>query len=950
MRYYQLLLKAGAESIQANATIKLREYSYDSPVEALNNYMYRHLSKGINFVAFWEEKDSKLHAVFSFDEREASFENVYDEITNVLSDKFKITRVLTEPDEITVSDFYESINEGKRRGIMSNFWSKILDSAKIWLIDYVHMYDDHKRPFTFDELTITKDYYKNSNLLSASLRRELTINEKCRNKITCEGNVVHYSIAARSSEAAKDIAATLGSSLLNANRISGRRLEIISEMSIHCYGSQGSWIENIIENNYGGVVAFDLTERFGSNLVEYRQVCRYIEKLVKTHRNHCLFIFMYNMDQPGISYHLLPELKRHINLVSLREGSGDRAEALEYLKKLIGNSEYRGHLNLAEEFLMQYPQTEFTQTEVLGAFDSFGPWCLNKALSDTYSFDINGDYLLERDSSDEDPYEKLQKMIGLSSVKKQVDAIIASNLVEKERKKLRGSAYQSSTMHMIFAGDPGTAKTTVAKHFAGIARDKGILKSGAFVEVGGMDLCGPFCVDNIRSVFREAKGGVLFIDEAYAMNDLTAIAVLIQEMENRRDDVIVILAGYREGMKHFLKLNEGLKSRIPYTIDFPNYTADELTDIFKSMTKDRGFTVTDEAVQEARYIFAKMVHVDNFGNGRYVRNLIDRAIQNQAVRLNSEGEGEDDTKEQRLFTIIKDDISGLEEDTKEEKLPGTAMKELEELIGLSEAKELLNKAIALFRLKKRYLEMGISRERASMHMVFKGNPGTAKTTVARLFGEIMKDEKILPLGHMVEVGRADLVGTHVGHTAPKVVEKFKEAQGGILFIDEAYSLCDGYENGFGDEAITTIVQEMENHREDVIVIFAGYSEPMEGFLDRNPGMKSRVAFQVDFDDYSVEELCDITELMVSQRQMHITEEALDKLKRIYEEVSKVDDFGNGRFVRKILDEAEMHLAERLMDQGLFEITDEAITTIALEDIPDVGIRVENAKTPIGFLN
>ena len=146
-------------------------------------------------------------------------------------------------------------------------------------------------------------------------------------------------------------------------------------------------------------------------------------------------------------------------------------------------------------------------------------------------------------------------------------------------------------------------------------------------------------------------------------------------------------------------------------------------------------------------------------------------------------------------------------------------------------------------------------------MVFTGNPGTAKTTVARLFAEIMKDEAILSTGKFVEVGRADLVGQHVGHTAPLVKKKFRDAQGGVLFIDEAYSLCDSYENGFGDEAINTIVQEMENHRDDVIVIFAGYPEPMKQFLDRNPGMQSRIAFQIEFEDYTTEELCAITKLL-----------------------------------------------------------------------------------------
>jgi SpoVK/Ycf46/Vps4 family AAA+-type ATPase len=217
-----------------------------------------------------------------------------------------------------------------------------------------------------------------------------------------------------------------------------------------------------------------------------------------------------------------------------------------------------------------------------------------------------------------------------------------------------------------------------------------------------------------------------------------------------------------------------------------------------------------------------------------------------------------------------------------------------------------------------------------------------------LFAEILKAEKVLSSGTFVEVGRADLVGNHVGSTAPLVKKKFKEAQGGVLFIDEAYSLCDSYTNGFGDEAINTLVQEMENHRDDVIVIFAGYPEPMKEFLDRNPGMKSRIAFQVQFEDYTVDELVDITKLMVSDKNMTITENAIEKLRRNFEIVNKSNDYGNGRYVRKMVEEAEMNLAERLLKYDETDITDELLITIEAEDIPEVNYRDTFSKPRIGF--
>ena len=397
-----------------------------------------------------------------------------------------------------------------------------------------------------------------------------------------------------------------------------------------------------------------------------------------------------------------------------------------------------------------------------------------------------------------------------------------------------------------------------------------------------------------------------------------------------------------------MELNEGLKSRIPHWIEFPDYTADELTNIFKLMLTEKGFTTTDDVVNEAHYIFEKARNMDNFGNGRYVRNFLEKAIMSQSVRLLSLRNDVSDIKRNELFKITKEDIKELNEDTKDVCLPGDARQKLEQMIGLESVKKVINKAVANFKFNSLCMERGISKDKASLHMVFTGNPGTAKTTVARLFANILKDEKVLSSGIFVETGRADLVGDHVGSTAKLVKRKFKEAQGGVLFIDEAYSLCDDHTGRFGDEAINTLVQEMENHREDVIVIFAGYPKPMKAFLDRNPGMKSRIAFEVQFEDYTVDELVDIAKLMVSDKNMSITEEAIAKLRSNFEIVSKSEDYGNGRYVRKMLEEAEMNLAERCFKYDVSDITDEILTTIEAEDIPETKLNDASSKIRIGF--
>ena len=571
---------------------------------------------------------------------------------------------------------------------------------------------------------------------------------------------------------------------------------------------------------------------------------------------------------------------------------------------------------------------------------------MKKYVFDGYDVDIDGEFMLDRDENSKSAYDRLQSLIGLEEVKKKIDSILAMSIVEKERRMRRGSSYKTSTGHMIFAGNPGTAKTTVAKLFAQIGKERGVLSSGAFVECGGMDLDGVGCVEKIRDAFYAAKGGVLFIDEAYSLKSDIAMTTLVQEMENRREDVIVVLAGYGQRMEEFLELNDGLKSRIPYTVDFPDYGVDELVDIFKLMVNDRGFRVEEAAVQEAKYIFEKVSLNDNFGNGRYVRNLVEHAVQNQSVRLMEKNTDAGSIGRKEIFFIKKCDLNMLDEGLEEEREPGTAGKELDNMIGLESVKTTIKRAVSGFKLIKMCSEKGIKRDRASLHMVFTGNPGTAKTTVARLFAEILRDENVLPTAKFVEVGRAELIGGAVGQTAPKVKQRFRDAQGGVLFIDEAYSLCDCVEGGYGDEAINTIVQEMENNRDKVIVIFAGYPDKMKHFLDRNPGLNSRIAYQVNFDDYTTDELCDITRLMLEKKSLTITDEAFDRLKVIYDTARETEDYGNGRFVRKMLEQAELNLAERVVGLKEKSLDLKLISTIECVDIPEYD--VSEPKMKFGF--
>ena len=278
---------------------------------------------------------------------------------------------------------------------------------------------------------------------------------------------------------------------------------------------------------------------------------------------------------------------------------------------------------------------------------------------------------------------------------------------------------------------------------------------------------------------------------------------------------------------------------------------------------------------------------------------------------------------------------------------GSAYEELMEMIGLERAKKVIDQMLDMQRAQRLFADKGMKLERPSMHMIFTGNPGTAKTTVARLFARIMKENGFLSTGVMVEVGRADLVGKYVGWTAPTIKAKFKEACGGVLFIDEAYSLVDDCDGSYGDEAISTIVQEMENHRKELIVIFAGYPDKMEQFLRKNPGLRSRIAYHVPFEDYTGEELCKIARLLAGKSGVTLTNEAEEKLLTLFEAAKTEPDFGNGRFARTVIEQARMSQASRLLKMECDQIQRRDIETICAEDI-EISVPKKPEKRQIGF--
>lgn len=572
----------------------------------------------------------------------------------------------------------------------------------------------------------------------------------------------------------------------------------------------------------------------------------------------------------------------------------------------------------------------------------------------------------EAQVSFEEAVKELDELIGLTTIKEQVHEFSTYLKFVKLRKEKGLAETGKVNLHAIFTGNPGTGKTTVARLMGKIYKSLGLLSKGHVHEVDRSTLIAKYIGQTaplVRENIEKARGGILFIDEAYALSNKgseqdygsEAIEILVKEMSDGPGDLAIIGAGYPGPMRDFMGANPGLKSRIGMVFEFPDYTPEELMQIAAYTAAKQGITIAEDAqrLMMKRAVEGYRNRNEQFGNARYVVSILGEAKMNMGKRIMKMDQAQ--LAGADLSTITLADVEEVFRSQKkdylempvDQELLAEAMGELSQLIGMASVK---NEIDEMVKLVKYYRDIGRDLHKAfSTNIVFTGNPGTGKTTVARILVKIYKALGILERGHLVEVDREKLVAGYIGQTAIKTAAVIEQAMGGGLFIDESYALSKGGESDFGHEAIETLLKRMEDQRGEFAVIVAGYPEEMERFLQSNPGLKSRFDKTITFPDYSVDELWQIALMMFAKETLSPDADAEAHIRAYLSSLFEGRDkfFGNARVIRKIAEDAVKKQHLRMAAVPPAERTPEMIRTLTLADVQHLKETKVEKKT-IGF--
>ena len=523
--------------------------------------------------------------------------------------------------------------------------------------------------------------------------------------------------------------------------------------------------------------------------------------------------------------------------------------------------------------------------------------------------DIQGN--IPKEKTLDEIMRELDDFIGMDNVKAAIKEIARQEEAQQELVKRGLAKDEKMGVHIVLTGNPGTGKTSIARKLGEIFAAINYLDSGHVVEVDRSKLVSEYTGETpkcVNAACKQAYGGILFIDEAYTLTPASdsgskdqygteAVETLMKRMEDDRGKYVVVAAGYETEMQRFINANDGLRSRFNRYLNINDYTPDELLKIFKGFFKSYNMKITPEAEELVKKVIKERYdrRTKTFANGREMRNLFDEA----RVRLSSRvlSLPKDMRTDDVITTLTPADIPYEEKKTLS---IDEIMADLNKLTGMTEIKTEVASLIDFLNEEKINSEKGGKPTPLSLHFVFTGNPGTGKTTVARILANVLKSIGLLSRGHLVEVDKSKLIGGAVGQSAIKTEQAVNDAMGGVLFIDEAYALTSG-DSPFGVDVVETLLKRLEDDRGKFICIAAGYTTEMEEFLNTNPGLKSRFTKKIHFADYTVPELTEIFRKTAKDAGYCFDEQTIEWLPKYFQKVYDTRDknFANAREVRNI---------------------------------------------------
>ncbi|MHA6618565.1 AAA family ATPase [Pseudonocardia sp. DLS-67] len=519
------------------------------------------------------------------------------------------------------------------------------------------------------------------------------------------------------------------------------------------------------------------------------------------------------------------------------------------------------------------------------------------------------------------PESELAACVGIEPVKREIALLVAEERAAKLRREA-GMPVPPKPRHLVFTGGSGTGKTKVAGILGRMCADLGLLSSGHLVTVDRADLAGQRLGEAglaVRRAVDRALGGVLCIEDAGNLvrpgidldkaRNREVVDALLAEIQAHPEDLVVVLCGPDTAVNGLLRSEADLSTFFPRVVRFPEFADADVVSLFAREAAETGFTLRDGVLDKVRMVVRTRRPDAAFANARLAINLLERSVSRQARRVLADGVVDED---ETLHEIHTDDVPAGAAAAVLAELPDDPLATIEGLIGLESVKREVRLLVAEAKADRMRRDAGLPIAAPTRHLVFTGNPGTAKTTIARLVAAVYAKLGLLSSGHLVEVSHADLIAEYIGQTAPKVRAAVESALGGVLFIDEAYALTPGdSHSSYGPEAIAELLRLMEEYRDDLVVIVAGYQDRMTDFLAANPGLASRFPTTVGFPDYGEDELVAIFESMATAAGYALHDGVRDTVLRALWAVPRDESFGNGRVMRNMLDRAVALQAERI---------------------------------------